>query len=197
MAAMKVLSFIIFLPACELSGSTDDPINQRTPIAPLEKQKKVLPQQNLKWVCHFKKACFIDNDDVVALKARVHNKLFEQAAVQCLIGYLFLRQYTDSRGAELAQIRPSFINFDVNLKEEYRLSRLKIFTLGGRLNGPEVDQAVKCLRILWHGVLAVPENQRDDQDLPQRYYSVAVTQFNFELWPGTKPPVPQIYLSTN
>ncbi|RYP42587.1 hypothetical protein DL767_000111 [Monosporascus sp. MG133] len=212
-----------YAPACKLSGSSDDPVNQRTPIAALEKQKRVLPQQNLKWVDHFKNAWFIDDDDAVALKARVSNKLFEQAAVQCLIGYVFsddtqvkvammLEEYTDSEEAKQVQVQPCFVNFDVNLKEDYRLSRLKvyyatprtafstivqIFTLGGRLNGPEVDQAVEYLRILWQNVLALPENQPDNQGLPGRYHSLAVTQFNFELWPGSKLPVPQIYLPTN
>nr|A0A2I6PIZ6.1 RecName: Full=Indole diterpene prenyltransferase nodD2; AltName: Full=Nodulisporic acid biosynthesis cluster protein D2 [Hypoxylon pulicicidum]AUM60055.1 prenyl transferase [Hypoxylon pulicicidum] len=248
-----------YAPACELSGSNDDPINQRAPIAALEHQKRVLPQQNLKWVDNFKKAWFIDNDDAVALKARVHNELFEQAAVQCLIGYVFsdytqvkvamsplwksvqtgqqisrviwdtfrqlgddassyldclsvLEEYTESKQAKLAQVQPSFVNFDVNLKGDYQQSRLKVyyatpctafdtmvqvFTLGGRLKGPEVDHAIECLRVLWPSVLAVPENHPDDQDLPRRYHSVAVTQFNFELWPGAKLPVPQIYLPTN
>nr|Q9C451.2 RecName: Full=Indole diterpene prenyltransferase paxD; AltName: Full=Paxilline synthesis protein D [Penicillium paxilli]AAK11526.2 PaxD [Penicillium paxilli] len=102
-----------------------------------------------------------------------------------------------------------FFAFDTMLTDDYQRTRVKIyfatqstafnnmvdiFTLGGRLDGPEMQRATKELRKLWMSTMAIPDGLRDDETLPKSPLPCAGVIFNFEIWPGADKPNPKIYL---
>lgn len=121
-----------------------------------------------------------------------------------------LTDFVDSGDAEKLGTGPMFFAFDTNLSDGYQSSRIKIyfatthtalnrmvdiFTLGGRLNGPEMDRAIQALRLLWSLVINAPADQSDDADIsPANPHCCASVLFNFEIWPDAHLPIPQIYL---
>ncbi|KAJ5911746.1 aromatic prenyltransferase [Penicillium subrubescens] len=121
-----------------------------------------------------------------------------------------LESFIDSKDAKDAGAKPAFFAFDTTLSEQYKSSRIKIylattrtalnrmveiFTLGGRLNGPEIERAIEALKLLWSSVINVPEGLSDDADiLPKNPHRCACVIFNFEIWPGASVPTPKIYL---
>ncbi|KAI9731402.1 MAG: hypothetical protein M1834_005308 [Cirrosporium novae-zelandiae] len=88
------------IPISELSGTSQDPLNQKAPIDTLYHQKKVFPSQDLRWFKHFTSALFIPNDDdASSVKARADNELFAMQAVQCMLSYDFLGDDTQVKVA--------------------------------------------------------------------------------------------------
>lgn len=121
-----------------------------------------------------------------------------------------LGDFLSSETARAAMASPNFFAFDTALRGKAQSSRIKfymatprtafnrmvdIFTLGGRLNGPEMDQAIAALRLLWTSILNVPEGLADDEDIsPANTHRCAGVIFNFEILPGASVPTPKIYL---
>lgn len=128
-------------------------------------------------------------------------------------GYLpcldVLADFLGSSAAAEAQASPNFFAFDTAVRKG-QTSRIKfymatprtsfnrmvdIFTLGGRVNGPEMEKALAALRLLWFSTMNVPEGLSDDEDItPKHTHPCAGVIFNFEISPGASVPTPKIYL---
>ncbi|CEJ54109.1 hypothetical protein PMG11_00431 [Penicillium brasilianum] len=121
-----------------------------------------------------------------------------------------LETFLDSGAAEKTGVSAAFLSFDTNLSDKYKSSRIKIylatprsafnrlvdiFTLGGRLIGPEMERAIPALRLLWSSVMNIPEDISNDTDIsPLNSHRCANFIFNFEIWAGAPFPTPKIYL---
>ncbi|KAJ5351658.1 aromatic prenyltransferase [Penicillium brevicompactum] len=121
-----------------------------------------------------------------------------------------LTDFIDSGDANTVGTGAMFFAFDANLSDSYQSSRIKIyfatthtafnrmveiFTLRGRLSGPEMDRAIQALRLLWSSVINTPTDLSDDDDIsPPNPHCCASVLFNFEIWPGADAPIPKIYL---
>jgi dimethylallyldiphosphate transferase len=129
--------------------------------------------------------------------------------VEYMHSLAMLEAFLDSGAAEKAGVSAAFFSFDTNLSDKYKSSRIKIylatphtafdrlvaiFTLGGRLNGPEMERAIAALRLLWSSVMNMPEDISNDTDIsPLNPNGCANVIFNFEIWSGAPFPTPKIY----
>jgi DMATS type aromatic prenyltransferase len=74
------------------------------------------------------------------------------------------------------------------------LRRLQeIYTLGGRLKGPEIDACLVNLRCFWSDVLGVDDQ---DEELALSTHRTAGIIFNFELRHDDPLPKPKVYIPT-
>jgi DMATS type aromatic prenyltransferase len=74
------------------------------------------------------------------------------------------------------------------------LRRLQeIYTLGGRLKGPEIDACLVNLRCFWSDVLGVDDQ---DEELTLSTHRTAGIIFNFELRHDDPLPKPKVYIPT-
>jgi DMATS type aromatic prenyltransferase len=69
----------------------------------------------------------------------------------------------------------------------------EIYTLGGRLKGPEIDACLVNLRCFWSDVLGVDDQ---DEELTLSTHRTAGIIFNFELRHDDPLPKPKVYIPT-
>lgn len=68
-----------------------------------------------------------------------------------------------------------------------------MWTLGGRLQHPDVTKGLDIVRRLW-AIFKIPEGRRQVPDSPKGEGSRIPLMFNFELYPGVPYPQPKMYL---
>ncbi|KAK6189528.1 hypothetical protein LQW54_013174 [Pestalotiopsis sp. IQ-011] len=76
-------------------------------------------------------------------------------------------------------------------QETCRVRVNEVYTLGGRLQGPEIDAGVELIRCFYEHVLGVPG---DADDLPPSRHRTAGIIFNMELAHDRAAPVPKVYV---
>nr|UUW39088.1 IdtD [Epichloe sp. LpTG-3]UUW39106.1 IdtD [Epichloe sp. LpTG-3] len=76
------------IPISNISGTAEDPINQKAAIDAMVRQQQVLPSQDMRWFNHFVSKLFLDRDTAATLKAKVDEFQIRQG-VQCMLSHDF------------------------------------------------------------------------------------------------------------
>ncbi|KAE8138183.1 aromatic prenyltransferase [Aspergillus pseudotamarii] len=114
--------------------------------------------------------------------------------------------YCQSDRAREFQTKGCFLSFDTTNSKDARLkvylhgpqtAYIKMrdaFTLGGRLNNPNIQTGVKELRKLWYAVLNLPPDFPETEDLPVTDDLYQGWLVNYELRPNNHVPEPKVYI---
>ncbi|GAB1199978.1 hypothetical protein APSETT444_009338 [Aspergillus pseudonomiae] len=117
-----------------------------------------------------------------------------------------LEDYCQSDQTKKFGIKACFLSFDATNTKDARLkvylhgpqtAYMKVqdaFTMGGRLNSPNIEAGVKELRKFWYEVLNLPPDFPESQDLPATDDLYQGWQINYELRPNNPVPEPKVYI---
>jgi DMATS type aromatic prenyltransferase len=123
-----------------------------------------------------------------------------------LDGVKMIEDYCRSDNAAAYGVKATCLSFDCSKSKGSRLKiyfhtrhtafskMIDIFTLGQRIDTADTTAAIDELRKLWYGVLNIPQDFPECDDLPDISAPTAGVLFNFELKPGEPIPEPKIYI---
>ncbi|OJJ45036.1 hypothetical protein ASPZODRAFT_17950 [Penicilliopsis zonata CBS 506.65] len=150
-------------------------------------------ETEIKLICNAIKALDLPDEKMTATPS---SPLFT-SALTMLETYLAIDE-TKLRAECLAFdcIDPSQSRLKIYLRSRHTSLRSAqdVFTLGGRLTGPNIDAGLSVLCELWGLLFDLPRDHKDDDPLPLNNHRSAGILFNAELRPGKPTPEIQVYL---